>query len=738
MNLNYVGSIAQERMRFRSTTEVAVSTKDDIFSAQTIFVPKSFAQDNIVDWEDGFLTQDQPAVFVAVVDNYVKIIKGDLLAQWLPIFRQDSNASVVLYVVVFDDNVGGGWSIGERSIEYAPLTKAFNALFSLSFFKHLFDPHYDGRDTLLPASAGAPAQMRLRLQNNSAGGTFATQDVVFSNTNVPDATEASIDVGITITNGTLPIGTYVFERNGFTFNLVLESEITEDTVGTFICAEAGFTDISFSSDEVIEVDTIVEGVTFTVASFTDGTNNASLTLSQGTYHYNDGVKLWNIDVPQNYQIPSGDVVLIRGVKATTVGLDSNLSDATRIDDLFLGLQVPDGIQAVSSNIYQGLNPGVGVPVVIDTGEYRYRTEGKDYILSISEPITIAVGAVSQQLTAIASTAGIDSSLDGLELNPSGFDPRLPDTVDALLLGVVQGSEPVADAVYVPSKYFDLSLALAQLCKSNSALSWFWSLVKISYDERRPNISDKCWIRYASRAEQLSQATSLAGGMRDRYYWGMLYLLGAENTTVIVHSEDENIIVDVFAQWYAQKNSSGTFIGNKLSLLRLGGTRIKPLGWPSWLDESINENDAEGHEQLRDMNVGYLSTIAGDTPQECCLSMARGVGDIDRGLPVTMQAIARFCDYTCAQEAAKMITDKGTLVDPKLTDDDAYQQIQRLVKQTLNRFAGTDGRLYNVMLRFPSFDEAKVSRTALSAASSWKAWYKDDLDDVEVSGGIVAE
>lgn len=253
-------------------------------------------------------------------------------------------------------------------------------------------------------------------------------------------------------------------------------------------------------------------------------------------------------------------------------------------------------------------------------------------------------------------------------------------------------------------------------------------------------------------------------MRARYYWSALYLLACQNTSVIVHSRDSTpaptainpnpadpnvtfIIADILAAWFSRKNESGTYIGNKLSLLRLSGTRIKPLGWPSWLDSSVRENDTGKHQtalgpvnavdMLDDMNVGYLYTIASNTPQESSLSMARGVGDPDKGIPVTMMMISKFVDYTCSQEAAKMVTDEGTLTNPVSADEVAYSSIQLLVARSLGRFANTNGRIYGVTMMFPDFSVARVSRTALSASSAWKAWYKDDLDQVEVSGGIIA-
>lgn len=663
MNLNYVGSLAQTRMRFRSTTDVVVNNTNELFNAQTVYVPKRFAAQNIIGWDDSFLTAERPAVYVVVVDNYARIMTGDLLSQWQPVFRQDTNGDVVIYLVVFEDAVASGWSIQPRMITYAPLTAAFTALFSFSYFKYLFDPHSDGRDVVIPASPGSPAQMRIRLANRSREGLFARQDVVFTNPSM------------------LP------------GNLVLEA---------------------------------------------------------GTYTYNDGTKIWEIVVTQDYALaPDGGNVVLPGVQPTTIGEAPNLVEGQNITNLFYGTLPTAGIVVTSTNIVNGVNPGVGSIITIPAGSFLYNDGARVFTIAIPTDMVMRPDDVSAQVTILATTVGVDPNLgqgliDGNLMDRRLIAPPLPVGIVVMVTGTTQGTNPVAAPFVAPSQYFDLSLALAYQCKNNMALSWMWSLVKISYEDRAPNPQDRCWIRYLSRADQLagirdqSGSPSLLAAPRDRYYWAMLHLMECQNTSVIVHSEFQYIIADILAAWFATRNASGSFIGNKLSLLRLSGTRIKPLGWPSWLDSSVNENDADGQQQLRDMNVGHLATIADNTPQESYLTMARGIGDIDKGIPVTMQMIAKFVDYTCSQEAAKMVTSTGSLTDPILTDEDAYQEIQRLVGRTLGRFAGTNGRIFNIIMAFPEFAVAKKSRTALSAASAWRAWYKDDLDEVEVSGGITAE
>jgi hypothetical protein len=290
-----------------------------------------------------------------------------------------------------------------------------------------------------------------------------------------------------------------------------------------------------------------------------------------------------------------------------------------------------------------------------------------------------------------------------------------------------------DESYTGESYFDAALALAYLCKLDNKLSYFIPLVKVSYTDQKPNPSDKCLIRAKTSAEEKAAMTSLDTGDRTKYFWGALYLMNCvQNTWVLVHSEPVNIIPLIFAAWFAARNASGQFVGNKLSLLRLRGTRIKPLGFPSWLNSEVNENDADGFGILDAKNVGYLCTIADNTPQESCVSSARSIN----GTPVAAQMISKWVDYTSAQQCAKFITEDGTLTDPVLTDEEAYKKVQDIVFSNLLLFAPTK-RVNNIVMQFPPFATAKTGLTALEAASSWKAGYTDDLDEVTVTGGIVA-
>jgi hypothetical protein len=370
---------------------------------------------------------------------------------------------------------------------------------------------------------------------------------------------------------------------------------------------------------------------------------------------------------------------------------------------------------------------------VPVGQYTFNDGVKDWVVPVDALLTIPGNSTAPAITGYADSVGNNAALPTGQITSNSITPALPSDITLSVTSVTQGTNP-APGQLIPSKYFDLVLALAYQCKLDVKLSWLLSLVKISYVDQGPNPSDACWIRYRTRAEQLEAMQSIVDNDRAKYFWAALYLMECKNTTVLIHSEPVNIIVEMLAGWFVGRNDSGQFIGNKLSLLRLSGTRIKPLGFPSLLDTSVNENDADGFDQLDEMNVGYLATIADNTPQESYLSAAKGV----TGTPMTMQMISKFVDYECAKNAAIMITDTGTATKPVLTDETAYSQIQKIVQNTLALFAGTNGRIYDVDFTFPAFNEAKKGRTALAMASSWKGYYKDDLDSIECSGGLVAE
>jgi hypothetical protein len=529
-------------MHFSSSVEVVLDERNELFNAISVYVPMSLAAANIADFDPAKVSAEKPAVYTCVLDNYKEIMKGKLLDQWTDSFRQDTNADLILYLIVFLDgpSTAGLWEIDDESIMFAPITSAFNKLFVISFVKVLFDETYSGKPVIIPAVPGTAAIQTVRITNGSG---------------------------------------------------------------------------------------------------------AEATITAGTYIVADGVKTWTLVVASDVAIADGehvDYVLT----ADTVGVDANMA--------------------------------------VDTDE-----------------------------TAM-------------------FSPVLPADCTAVCQVFTQGTD-AEPAHEEPSLYFDMALALAYLCRLSLNLSYLISLVKISYVDQKPNPDDACWIRQKTSAEEKAAMTSLLTGDRSKYFWGAQYLMNCvKNTWTLAHSEAVNIIPLIFAAWFAIRNDSGNYVGNKLSLLRLRGTRIKPLGFPSWLNSEVNENDADGFDLLDEKNVGYLSTIADNTPQESCISSARSID----GTPVAAQMISKWVDYTSAQQCAKFITDDGTLTDPVLTDENAYKKIQDIVFGNLLLFVPTK-RINNIVMRFPAFKSAKTGMTELEAASSWVAGYTDDLDEVTVSGGIIA-
>jgi len=547
-------------MNFASTVEVLADEKSDVFNAISLYIPSSLASGNIVNWQQyaSELTADRPIVLVADVSNYNTIMEGSLLYQWIPAFNQDTNIAMVVYLIVFDDTQSGGWSIQARSISYAPLSRAFEKLWFISYIKMLFDPNMKG----LPADVVVP-------------GTYTTMDLVIANT-----TGALV---------TMPAGSYIYD--------------------------------------------------------------------------------------------SGD---------------------------------------------------------------------KQYLFVLGAPVDIADQSTTSAIQMQATTVGPDAVVTEGTILPADFVPALESplsTLDFTVSNITQGVDE--STVEVPSQFFDLSLALAELCRNYRSLSYFYCQVNFDFSNLGyPVVTDVdpnvCKMTSAEIEDEIAFLTALDVDAtaevplpRSNYFYAALLLIGASNTFCVAHSEDENILTQILGAWFMQKNSSGTYIGNKLSLLRLSGTRIKPLGYPSWLNGAVNENYEDGQKLLDSKQVAYLVTISDNSVQDCVVSRAVGVAT-SPAMPVTADMISAFIDYTCRQAAANFITDKGTLVSPVLTDEMAYMTIQQITLNTINLFSGTNGRLYAVQNMFPSFAEAKVSMTALEAASAWKARYKDDLDSIAVTGGISAQ
>lgn len=148
MNLNYVGSVAERFMRFRSRLAETEGVAEDLFNAISIYVPKSLAQANLSAeaYDPSAVTAENYAVIAVTVDNYKDVLADGsvLLSQWLPVFNDGTNFNVKLYVIVFDDT-GFAPTLTAGAITWSPLTKAFNELYFISLFKVMFSEHYNGK-----------------------------------------------------------------------------------------------------------------------------------------------------------------------------------------------------------------------------------------------------------------------------------------------------------------------------------------------------------------------------------------------------------------------------------------------------------------------------------------------------------------------------------------------------------------------------------------------------------------
>lgn len=145
-------------MQFRTLFKVTEDINEDLFNAISIYMPKSLAAANLISgtYDPTAIDATHYGVVTVTTDNYRRILEetGSLMTQWLPVFNDGTNFDVTLYIVIFDDT-GFSVTTGAASITWAPLSKAFNELYFISFFKTMFSEHYDGKVvTHDPAQAG--------------------------------------------------------------------------------------------------------------------------------------------------------------------------------------------------------------------------------------------------------------------------------------------------------------------------------------------------------------------------------------------------------------------------------------------------------------------------------------------------------------------------------------------------------------------------------------------------------
>lgn len=149
MNLNYVGSVAERFMKFRTAFAANEDVSENLFNALSIYIPKSLAKAQFAEnaYDGDKVDADNYAVITVTVDNYAKVFAstGELYAQWLPVFNDGTNMDVTIYCIVFDDTNFAPVA-GAAGLDWKPLTKAFQDLYFISYFKFMFDLDYSGKD----------------------------------------------------------------------------------------------------------------------------------------------------------------------------------------------------------------------------------------------------------------------------------------------------------------------------------------------------------------------------------------------------------------------------------------------------------------------------------------------------------------------------------------------------------------------------------------------------------------
>ena len=391
---------------------------------------------------------------------------------------------------------------------------------------------------------------------------------------------------------------------------------------------------------------------------------------------------------------------------------------------------PVTAEGTPSTITLTLHNPTGSPITVPQGSYTVPAGNKTYGFTLAVDQTINAGASLAGIVATATVNGTTTAATSTPLTYSSFTAALNSGLTASITAVAQGTANTT----VTSAYFALALALAYQAKSDPKLSAFWCVAMLDFDlidDVAGTDTNPCKIRAATAAQEIAAMTSISSGNTTEYFWGALNLMGVQNTFVAVDCvPTRNLLALILYSWFAGKNASGEYVGNKLSLIRITGQNC--FGPVSPINGAYNAGDSGGYDIFDSKNVGVLEPISGSNSGDSALSMCRGV----TGIPMGAIMIAKFADYSSSQQLADVITDKGTLVNPVLTNDDAYKKIQNMVIGNIMKFAST-GRVEGIISNLPSFAQAKVGRTALEAASSWSAIYIDDLDTVTISGGITA-
>lgn len=389
------------------------------------------------------------------------------------------------------------------------------------------------------------------------------------------------------------------------------------------------------------------------------------------------------------------------------------------------------------------------PVVVHVNSDNYSTVLKDALLSQWRPLFNDGANVDAKLVLVVfyvpDGSGTDTFADYLTVGEKSIEYAPLSTAFELVYPASFFKtlfSPTYNGVtpgigYDDQNYFDFALCLAQLCLAKPELSYFIAQVIFKLPVATPD-TNVCKALSVDADAEIAAATAFnvvipgVTNPRRDYFYGMLALMQASNTWVIAHSENTNLIPIILGNAFMSTNASGTYIGNKLTRVRLTGNGVKPMGVPSILDSAINVNlSLDMSERLDKKNIAYLFSISDGTGNDSVLSYARGI----TGKPVISVAISKYVDYFSAQTIANMIADVGTTSQPVLKNEKTYAKVQEIIISFLQKFART-GRIIDIYLGFPPYADLPASDTDITVTQGWQALYVDDIDHITITGTVV--
>lgn len=414
-------------------------------------------------------------------------------------------------------------------------------------------------------------------------------------------------------------------------------------------------------------------------------------------------------------------------------------------DLFNGhvIYMPSFLAAANIVDYDGAGLTDDVPIVKVITLDNYTSVMQGELLAQYAPVfnggtnvdIILYVVIFNAADAAAVTAGLDLTATSIKF------PALENAFkETYFIGFYKTMfSETYDGVDTDAAYFDLALCLAYLCQYETTLSYalLFTKVDLPLADTDTNI---CKIASVDKATQVAACTALnvviptITNPRNDYFWGMLNFMTCDNTMLIVHSEPYNIVPMMIAKYFeVGKNGSGTYVGNKLSNIRLSGNRIKAMGTPSILNANVNANmPLDIAERLDEMNVAYLASISDASANDCALVRSTGI----QGFPVNAYAIGKYVDYNSSQDAADWITAFETGTNPVLRNEQAYNTLQTIPLGYLQKFVTSPSRLEKLNVLFPAFNELPKEKRAFTVTKTWEATYVDDLAEIFISGTIV--